>query len=108
MGYLGYEFLLPEYNHRTDEYGGSIENRVRFVREMIEVTKDAVGKDCGVALRVSLEELRGRPGRNQPSEAHELDRAPGGRSRPLRRQDGFQPDRLLGLALHAARAATSR
>nr|WP_316650872.1 FAD-dependent oxidoreductase [uncultured Gellertiella sp.] len=72
MGYLGYEFLLPEYNHRTDEYGGSIANRVRFVREMIEVTKDAVGKDCGVALRVSLEELRGRPGQNQPSEAHEL------------------------------------
>ncbi|WP_027054662.1 FAD-dependent oxidoreductase [Mesorhizobium erdmanii] len=72
MGYLGYEFLLPEYNHRADEYGGSIENRVRFVREMIEVTKDAVGKDCGVALRVSLEELRGRPGRHQPSEAHEL------------------------------------
>ncbi len=72
MGYLGYEFLLPEYNHRSDEYGGSIENRVRFVREMIEVTKDAVGKDCGVALRVSLEELRSRPGRNQPSEAHEL------------------------------------
>jgi dimethylamine/trimethylamine dehydrogenase len=72
MGYLGYEFLMPEYNHRIDEYGGSIENRVRFVREMIEVTKDAVGKDCGVALRVSLEELRSRPGRNQPSEAHEL------------------------------------
>ena len=45
---------------------------MRFVRELIEVTKDAVGKDCGVALRVSLEELRGRPGRNLPSEAHEL------------------------------------
>ncbi|QRM54400.1 FAD-dependent oxidoreductase [Sinorhizobium sp. BG8] len=72
MGYLGYEFLLPEYNHRTDEYGGPIENRVRFVRELLDVTRDAVGKDCGVALRVSLEELRGRPGRNQPSEAHEL------------------------------------
>lgn len=72
MGYLGYEFLLPEYNHRTDEYGGSIANRVRIVREMIEVTKDAVGKDCGVALRVSLEELRARHGRNLPSEAHEL------------------------------------
>jgi len=72
MGYLGYEFLLPEYNHRIDEYGGSIENRVRIVRELIEVTKDAVGQDCGVALRVSLEELRARPGRNQPSEAHEL------------------------------------
>lgn len=72
MGYLGYEFLLPEYNHRTDEYGGSIENRVRFVREMLEVTRDAVGRDCGVALRVSLEELRGRPGTHEQSEAHEL------------------------------------
>jgi dimethylamine/trimethylamine dehydrogenase len=72
MGYLGYEFLLPEYNHRSDDYGGSIENRVRFVRELVEVTKDAVGKDCGVALRISLEELRGRPGRHLPSEAHEV------------------------------------
>src|SRR5580692_1284104 len=72
MGYLGYEFLLPEYNQRTDEYGGVIENRVRFVREMIETTKDAVGKDCGVALRISLEELRARPGRNAESEAHEV------------------------------------
>lgn len=71
MGYLGYEFLLPEYNHRTDEYGGPIENRVRFVREMLDVTRDAVGMDCGVALRISLEELRGRPGLNHPSEAHE-------------------------------------
>lgn len=72
MGYLGYEFLLPEYNHRCDEYGGPIENRVRFVRELLEVTRDAVGTDCGVALRVSLEELRGRPGTHQESEAHEL------------------------------------
>jgi dimethylamine/trimethylamine dehydrogenase len=72
MGYLGYEFLLPEYNHRTDEYGGSIANRVRFVRELIEVTKDAVGKDCGVALRISLEELRAKAGTNLASEAHEV------------------------------------
>ncbi|HEV7307423.1 FAD-dependent oxidoreductase [Ensifer sp.] len=72
MGYLGYEFLLPEYNHRTDEYGGSIENRIRFVREMLDVTRDAVGGDCAVALRVSLEELRARPGTHQQSEAHEL------------------------------------
>jgi dimethylamine/trimethylamine dehydrogenase len=71
MGYLGYEFLLPEYNHRTDEYGGSIANRVRFVREMLDVTRDAVGADCGVALRISLEELRARPGSTQASEAHE-------------------------------------
>src|SRR6202789_748667 len=72
MGYLGYEFLLPEYNHRTDAYGGAIENRVRFVREMIETTLEAVGKDCAVALRISLEELRGRPGQTAESEAHEV------------------------------------
>jgi dimethylamine/trimethylamine dehydrogenase len=72
MGYLPYEFLLPEYNHRTDAYGGSIENRVRLVRELLEVTRDAVGHQCAVALRISLEELRAKPGRNQPSEAHEV------------------------------------
>jgi dimethylamine/trimethylamine dehydrogenase len=72
MGYLPYEFLLPEYNHRTDAYGGSIENRVRLVRELLDVTRDAVGHRCAVALRISLEELRARPGRHQPSEAHEV------------------------------------
>jgi dimethylamine/trimethylamine dehydrogenase len=72
MGYLPYEFLLPEYNHRTDAYGGSIENRVRLVRELLEATREAVGHKCAVALRISLEELRGRPGRNAPSEAHEV------------------------------------
>lgn len=72
MGYLPYEFLLPEYNHRTDGYGGSVENRVRLVRELLDVTREAVGQHCAVALRISLEELRAKPGRNQPSEAHEV------------------------------------
>jgi len=72
MGYLGYEFLLPEYNLRTDEYGGSVANRVRFVREMLEVTKEAVGDTCGVALRISLEELREKPSDHYPSQAHEV------------------------------------
>jgi dimethylamine/trimethylamine dehydrogenase len=72
MGYLPYEFLLPEYNQRTDEYGGSIANRVRLVRELLEVTRDAVGQRCAVALRISLEELRGRPGTTAESEAHEV------------------------------------
>ncbi len=72
MGYLPYEFLLPEYNRRTDEYGGSIENRARLVKEMLEVTRDAVGGKCAVALRISLEELRAKPGKHAPSEAHEI------------------------------------
>ena len=72
MGYLPYEFLLPEYNHRTDAYGGGIENRVRLVRELLDVTRDAVAGKCAVALRISLEELRGRPGQGAESEAHEV------------------------------------
>lgn len=72
MGYLGYEFLLEEYNQRTDAYGGSVENRVRFVRQMIEATKEAVGEHCGVALRISLEELRAKPSAHHESQAHEV------------------------------------
>ena len=70
MGYLGYEFLLPEYNHRDDGYGGSLENRVRFVREMLEVTRDEAGSRAAVALRISLEELRAKPSDHYESEAH--------------------------------------
>ncbi len=72
MGYLPYEFLLPEWNHRTDAYGGSLGNRVRFVRELLEVTREAAGGQCAVALRISLEELRTRPSEHAPSEAHEV------------------------------------
>jgi dimethylamine/trimethylamine dehydrogenase len=72
MGYLPYEFLLPEYNRRTDGYGGPIENRVRLVRELLDVTRDAVGGKAAVALRISLEELRGRPSTRAASEAHEV------------------------------------
>ena len=72
MGYLPYEFLLPEWNLRTDAYGGCVANRVRFVRELLEVTHEAVGGQCAVALRISLEELRARASENAPSEAHEV------------------------------------
>lgn len=72
MGYLLHEFLLPSLNRRTDAYGGSVANRCRLVREALETVKDAVGDDCGVALRISLEELRQRPGTELESEAHEV------------------------------------
>ncbi|HEY2340908.1 MAG TPA: FAD-dependent oxidoreductase [Steroidobacteraceae bacterium] len=72
MGYLPYEFLLPEWNRRTDAYGGSVANRVRIVRELLEVTHEAVGGKCAVALRISLEELRARPSERAASEAHEV------------------------------------
>lgn len=61
-GYLLSQFLSAETNTRTDEYGGSLENRVRLVRELIEETKDAVGDTCGVALRFSAEQGGGGDG----------------------------------------------
>jgi dimethylamine/trimethylamine dehydrogenase len=72
MGYLPYEFLLPEWNRRTDAYGGSVRNRVRIVRELLEATHAAVAGRCAVALRISLEELRARPSEAAASEAHEV------------------------------------
>jgi dimethylamine/trimethylamine dehydrogenase len=42
-------------NQRSDEYGGSLENRVRLMREMIEDTKEAVGDTCAVAVRFSAD-----------------------------------------------------
>ncbi len=72
MGYLLHEFLLPAFNRRTDDYGGSVKNRCRLIREALEAVKDAVGDTCGVALRISLDELRQRPGTVLESEAHEV------------------------------------
>jgi dimethylamine/trimethylamine dehydrogenase len=72
MGYLPYEFLLSDWNQRTDAYGGSVRNRVRLVRELLEATGEAVAGQCAVALRISLEELRARPSDSAPSEAHEV------------------------------------
>ena len=61
-GYLLSHFLSAESNVRTDEYGGSLENRVRLVRELIEETKDAVGDTCGVAVRFSSDEVIDKDG----------------------------------------------
>ena len=57
--YLLSQFLSPEHNHRTDEYGGSLENRVRLVRELIEETKDAIGDTCAVAVRMAADDGTG-------------------------------------------------
>jgi len=53
--YLLSHFLSRDWNRRSDEYGGSLENRVRLVREMIADTKDAVGDRCAVAVRFSAD-----------------------------------------------------
>jgi dimethylamine/trimethylamine dehydrogenase len=55
-GYLLSEFLSPEINRRSDEYGGPLENRVRIVRELIAETREAVGDRSAVALRFNISE----------------------------------------------------
>ncbi|MCP9480948.1 NAD(P)-binding protein [Shimia sp. CNT1-13L.2] len=52
-------FLSRATNHRTDEYGGSLENRSRFVNEVIADIRDAVGDQIAITLRVSLDETIG-------------------------------------------------
>ena len=68
---LLFQFLLSRYNQRTDEYGGSLENRVRLVREVLEDLKDAVGDSCAVAFRFAVDELLGSGGM-QTSEAEDI------------------------------------
>lgn len=64
--------LLSPHNDRSDEYGGSLENRVRFFRELIEDTKEAVGDTCAVAVRFAVDELIGEAGMRSEGEAQEI------------------------------------
>jgi len=60
--YMLDHFLSPTLNTRTDEYGGSQENRMRLIRELIEDTKEAVGDTCAVAVRYSVDDGGGPDG----------------------------------------------
>lgn len=57
IGYLINRFLSPLTNQRTDEYGGSLENRARFLLEIIDNARRKVGKDYPIICRVSGEEF---------------------------------------------------
>ncbi len=71
-GTLLTHFLSRMINKRTDEYGGSLENRVRLFRELIEETKDAVGDSCAVAVRFAVEEFLGPMGITSENEGKEI------------------------------------
>jgi dimethylamine/trimethylamine dehydrogenase len=69
---LPMHFLQKRHNERSDEYGGSLVNRARLLREVLEETKEAVGGDCGVALRFAVDELRGDDGIRWQDEGREV------------------------------------
>ena len=55
-------FLSPRTNQRTDEYGGSLANRARLLKELISDARDEVGDTCAIAVRLSLDEMAGPSG----------------------------------------------
>jgi len=55
-------FLSPRTNQRSDEYGGSLENRARLMREIISDAKDEIGDRCGITIRLALDEMAGPSG----------------------------------------------
>ncbi|RBW53526.1 NADH:flavin oxidoreductase [Phaeobacter gallaeciensis] len=71
-GYLLANFLDPVRNTRGDEYGGSMENRTRLIRELIEETKDAVGDRCAVAVRFAADEQAGEDGKPITGERRDM------------------------------------
>jgi dimethylamine/trimethylamine dehydrogenase len=65
-------FLSRLHNDRTDEYGGSLKNRVRLLKEILIETKEAVGDTCAVALRIAVDELLGAKGIQASAEGSDV------------------------------------
>ena len=71
-GYLLSHFLDPQTNTRSDEYGGSLTNRTRLIRELIAETKEAVGDRCAVAVRFAADAEVGEDGQPIFGERQEM------------------------------------
>ena len=69
---LAMQLISRRYNDRTDEYGGSLENRVRLLREMLEETREAIGDKCAVVCRLAVDELLGEDGIEHQGEGHDI------------------------------------
>ena len=71
-GYLPAQFLSRRLNQRSDEYGGSIENRARLLKEMIQDTREAIGPDTALAVRLMVDEFQGPEGITSEREGREV------------------------------------
>jgi len=65
-------FLSRKRNDRSDEYGGSLENRARLLREIMEDAKSAIGDSCAIAIRLAVDELKGSEGISSEGEGRDL------------------------------------
>lgn len=75
-GYLISQFLSPYTNHRHDEYGGSLENRMRFMRRVIGCVMEHAGNDMGVLVKMNMHDgfRRGMQRKECLEVARELER----------------------------------
>lgn len=55
-GWLVAQFMSPFFNHRTDEYGGSFENRIRFPMMIVDAVREALGPDYPIDMRIAARE----------------------------------------------------
>lgn len=62
-GYILQQFLSPHTNRRTDEYGGSFDNRMRFITEIIQGIRERCGRDYPLIVRLTVDEMYARVGR---------------------------------------------
>lgn len=65
-------FLSRRHNDRSDEYGGSFENRLRLFREIIDDTREAIGDTCALAIRLAVDELMGPSGITSEGEGKDI------------------------------------
>lgn len=63
-GYLIQQFLSPNTNKRTDQYGGNLENRMRFLLEIIDGIRSNCGKDFPIVVRLTVDEMYSEIGQN--------------------------------------------
>ncbi len=69
---LAHQFLNPAFNQRTDEYGGSLENRVRLTRELLEESLDEAAGECAIAFRLAVDDMAGANGMQAREEGREI------------------------------------
>ena len=70
-GYMIQQFLSPNTNQRTDEYGGSFENRMRFVSEIVTGIRERCGRDYPLMVRLTVDEMYDKIG--MPGKGYGLD-----------------------------------
>jgi len=65
-------FISKRHNQRSDEYGGSLQNRLRLFREVLADTKEAIGDTCAIAVRLAVDELLGEDGISAQGEGYDI------------------------------------